>query len=245
MITKKENKKDSDISTFDLQRVQKIIADSGYCSRRKAEILIDNGRVKVNDKIIHLGDKANLNRDTITIDGEKIKSQKKVYYMMNKPKDYITTTDDLYGRRKVLDIIPTEERIYPVGRLDRDAQGLLILTNDGDFANKVMHPSNNVPKTYEATIKTKFNKEDKIKLERGVYIDNILVKSKVRIINDYKLEIVLHVGVHKVVKRILKEIGYYVKHLNRTRIGNLKLDINPGEFRKLTNKDIAKIFERA
>lgn len=223
------------------ERVQKIIANSGYCSRRKAEELIQDGKVMVNNKKITIGDKADADKDNISISGQEIKKEKKVYYMLNKPKDYITTTDDLYDRKKVTDLIPSKQRIYPVGRLDRDAQGILILTNDGDFANKVMHPSNNVSKTYVVLLDRPFKKEDVIKLKKGIRIDKTFVKSKVRILEENKVEITVHVGVHKVVKRLFKSLDYYVKKLKRTKIGDLKLDIPIKSYRELTKEDFKKI----
>ncbi|MDD3175120.1 MAG: pseudouridine synthase [Candidatus Nanoarchaeia archaeon] len=226
------------------ERVQKIIAESGLCSRRKAEALIEQGRVFVNDKQISLGDKADGEKDIIKVNNKQIKKEKKVYYMLNKPKNYITTSDDLYERKKVTDLVPDQPRVFAVGRLDRDSTGILLLTNDGEFANKVMHPRYEIKKTYVATLKTKFNKEDLKKFKDGIYIEGQSIKSDAKIINDNTLEITLHVGLHKIVKRLLKEIGYYVDSLQRTKINNLELDVPLGTYRPLTKADMDLIFKK-
>ncbi len=226
------------------ERVQKIIAESGLCSRRKAEALIEQGKVFVNDKQISLGDKADSEKDIIKVNNKQIKKERKIYYMLNKPKNYITTSDDLYERKKVTDLLPDQPRVFAVGRLDRDSTGILLLTNDGEFANKIMHPRYEIKKTYVAKLKTKFNKDDFKKFKDGIYIEGQSIKSDAKIINDYTLEITLHVGLHKIVKRLLKEIGYYVDSLQRTKINNLKLDIPLGMYRPLTKQDIDLIFKK-
>ncbi|MGE0793655.1 MAG: pseudouridine synthase [Candidatus Woesearchaeota archaeon] len=227
------------------ERVQKIIAESGLCSRRKAETLIEEGVVKVNNKTITIGDKADKTKDIITINNKPIKIEKKVYYMLNKPKEYITTSDDLFDRKIVTELVPEKPRVFAIGRLDRDATGLLLLTNDGDFANKIMHPRYEINKTYVVTLKNKpFNKDDLIYFKQGIKIDKTFVKSKVKIIDEYTLEVTLHVGIHKVVKRLFKELGYYVKDLQRSKIGNLKLDIPIRSYRELTEKDKELIFKK-
>ncbi len=226
------------------ERVQKIIAQAGICSRRKAEDLIIAGKVSVNNKPITIGDKANPQEDFITISGKPIQVETKVYYMLNKPKNYITTSDDLYNRKIITDLLPQTPRVYAVGRLDRDTTGLLILTNDGDFKNKITHPRYNVNKTYKVSLDKPFNKEDAKTLEEGIYIDKKKVKSKIKIINKTTLEVTVHVGLHKVVKRLLKNLGYYVKNLERIKIGKLKLDVPIGAFRNLTEEDKNLIFSK-
>lgn len=227
----------------ELQRVQKLIAAAGICSRRKAETLIENGQVKVNGKRITIGDKARLS-DTIEVNGQIIQQEKKIYYMLNKPRRYITTSDDMFDRKKVLDLLPREPRVFSVGRLDRDTTGLLLLTNDGKFANDITHPSKEIEKTYVAILEEEFNPQDVQELEEGIWIDKRLVKAKVIILEKDTLAITIHVGVHKVVKRILKELGYYVKQLHRTHIGNLAVDIDKGEYRELDKEDIKQIFSK-
>ncbi len=226
-----------------MDRVQKLIAKAGICSRRKAEELIEQGKVKVNGKTIHLGDKAEMS-DNIFVNGKQLVFEEPTYYMLNKPKRYITTSDDMFGRKKVLDLLPAKPRVYSIGRLDRDTTGILLLTNDGDFAQNISHPSKEISKTYIAILDKKFNEKDKEELEKGIRLDKKLVKSKVLILEPDTIAITLHVGIHKVVKRILKELGYYVKQLHRTHIGNLAVDIDKGEFRKLTEADKKKIFEK-
>ncbi|MCF7799265.1 pseudouridine synthase [Candidatus Woesearchaeota archaeon] len=225
------------------ERVQKLIAQSGLCSRRKAEELIEQGKVKVNGKTITLGDKAKAS-DTILVNNEPIQKEKTVYYMLNKPKRYITTSDDMFNRKKVLDLLPKKPRVFAVGRLDRDATGLLLLTNDGDFANKVMHPSNGVGKTYIAVLDAPFRKEDAQKAKKGMLIDRSMVRATIIQLDKYTVAVTVHVGVHKVVKRLCKSLGYMVKHLHRTHIGSLAVDVNDGEWRHLTKEDMQKVFTK-
>ena len=227
-----------------IERVQKIIASSGLCSRRKAEELIKEGKVFVNKKQISLGDKADPDVDKIFVDGKLIKLENKIYYMLHKPRRYITTSDDLFGRKKVLDLIPKTPRVFSVGRLDRDSTGLLILTNDGFFANKVTHPSNQIIKTYIAVLDKPFTSKDKRFLEKGVNLEGRMVRSEIIILDKNTVAVSLHVGIHKVVKRILKIAGFYVRQLHRTHIGNLALDVPVGEYRVLEKDDLKKVFEK-
>lgn len=224
------------------ERVQKIIASSGICSRRKAEEMIDEGRVKVNGVVISLGDKADAKEDIILIDNKQIRIEEKKYYMLNKPKGYITTSDDMYNRKKVTDLVPKSPRVFSVGRLDRDATGILILTNDGDFAQNIAHPSKEVEKTYIAILDKPFESPDLKKLKEGMDIEKHTVKAKVVILDKKTVAITLHVGIHKIVKRLFKELGYFVRSLHRTHIGSLPVDIESGEWRELTSEDKELIF---
>ena len=221
-----------------VERVQKIIASSGLCSRRKAEELISEGKVKVNGVLITLGDKADAQNDKIEVNGKLIHVDKKVYYMLHKPKRYITTSVDMYGRKKVTDLVPANPRVFSVGRLDRDSTGFLILTNDGDFANLVTHPSNGVEKTYIAILDKPFEKKHREMLEHGVVIEKHKIVPKVVQLDKNTVAVTLHIGIHKVVKRLLKEIGFYVKQLHRTHIGSLALDVEVGGYRELEQKDL-------
>ena len=155
-------------------RIQKIISDSGYCSRRKAEALIAAGRVKVNGRPVKLGDKAG-GRDIISVDNEKLyipKKKKNIYLMLNKPRGYVTTMSDEMGRRCVTELIDDiDERVYPVGRLDRNSEGLLLFTNDGNFANSIMHPAKQISKTYRVTVRPDISDEQLVALSDGVVID--------------------------------------------------------------------------
>ncbi|MFW5865543.1 MAG: pseudouridine synthase [Nanoarchaeota archaeon] len=226
-----------------LERVQKLIARSGYCSRRKAEELIDQGKVSVNNIPITLGDKADPVADTVYVEGKALTYEKKEYFMLHKPKGYITSMSDAYERKTVTELIETENRVYPVGRLDRDATGMLIMTNDGDFAQQISHPRSEVSKTYVAILTTTFDEDDLEKLKRGFRIDSQNVKADQAImLADNTVAVNIHVGLNKVVKRLFKECGYYVKHLHRTHIGSLALDVLEGEYRPLKEADRKAIF---
>ena len=159
-------------------RLQKIIAESGFCSRRKAEELIEEKRVRVNGRPASLGQKANPDWDTITIDGEKLNTKsrdKHVYYMMYKPRGYLTSMSDDRGRKCVSDLVAEiPERVFPVGRLDMNSEGLLLFTNDGDFANAMTHPSHQVPKTYRVTVHSQVEAEQMVRLSEGVELDGVL-----------------------------------------------------------------------
>ncbi|MGN1481531.1 pseudouridine synthase, partial [Porcipelethomonas sp.] len=169
-------------------RIQKIIADCGYCSRRKAEELMTSGRVKLNGHPVKPGDKATV-RDNITIDGERIYVPKKknfVYLMMNKPRGYVTTMNDEMGRKCVTELLDgIDTRVYPVGRLDRNSEGLLLFTNDGNFANSIMHPAKQISKTYRVTVRPDISDEQLVALSEGIELDgrktlpaNVVVKDK-------------------------------------------------------------------
>lgn len=227
-----------------MERVQKIIAQSGLCSRRKAEELIKDGKVKVNGKLITIGDQADAKKDTILVNNKPLSLDPPVYYMLNKPRDYITTSSDLYGRKKVTDLLPKSPRVFSVGRLDRYATGLLLLTNDGEFANKVMHPRYETAKTYIATLDKPLAKSDEKKLVSGLKIEDTLVKSKVIMLQPKVVAITVHVGLHKVVKRLFKSLGYFVKQLHRTHIGSLAVDIPEGEFRTLSPQECELVFKK-
>ena len=153
-------------------RLNKFIADCGIASRRKAEEYILQGRISINDKIVmDLSYRVNEADDVITLDGEKLSLKRKLYFLMNKPKGVITSTDDEKNRNTVVDLIKTNERIYPVGRLDYNTTGVLILTNDGEFKNLLSHPANHVPREYEVTLDKYLSEEDKAQLLKGVYLD--------------------------------------------------------------------------
>jgi 23S rRNA pseudouridine2605 synthase len=223
------------------ERVQKIIASRGYCSRRKAEELIAQGIVKVNGERIKLGDSA-LQSDRITIDGEPLKKQQKIYIMLNKPKGYECTLNP--ETKSVLRLIPLNERIYPVGRLDKMSCGLLLLTNDGDFANKVMHPSNNIDKIYLAELDIPFLEKDFETLQKGIRLMDGKLYPKLTQVNARLVKVKIHEGRKHVIKRMFFKLGYFVKKLTRVQVGQLQLDIKEGKWRFLTEKDKQKIFMR-
>ena len=225
-----------------LQRVQKILAHAGIASRRKCEDLIEDGRVSVNNKTITIGDKADPDKDIIKVNGEKIRLERKRYIVLNKPRCYVTTAYDPAGRKTVLDLIDVKERIFPVGRLDLYSAGVLILTNDGDFANKVMHPRYEKTKTYDAVLDSPFTNDDLARLKKGIMIDGrkVVPDSVFVSKNDKKyVTLSIHEGRHKIVKRLLKELGYYVTRLKRTSIGKITLKNLPsGEWRELSKGEI-------
>ena len=213
------------------ERVQKIISEAGYCSRRQAEDLIEKGKVTVNGILITIGDKASA-KDVIKISGRKLTKAKKVYIMLNKPKGYITTNSDLYDRKKVIDLIDIPERVYPVGRLDRDATGLLLLTNDGDWSNSIMHPRYGKEKEYLVETSDRLDKETVALMNRGFKLKDGYIKPYVRMIKVNYFSGTIHEGRNKIVKRIFNHFDVRVKQLKRVRIGKYKLGkLKPGEWK--------------
>lgn len=224
-----------------LERVQKIISNAGYCSRRKAEELIEDGQVKVNNVKITIGDKADPKKDKISIKGRPLQFEKKHYLAFYKPKNVVTTNYDPRGRPTVQKFMQgLRERVYPVGRLDIDAEGLLLMTNDGDFANKVMHPRYEHTKTYRAELKTRVRKNDLEKFRGKIILtDGPVEIEHAKLINQFEIELTIHEGRHKIVKRIIKELGFYVKRLKRVKVGTVNLGtLKPGAYRNLTPKEI-------
>lgn len=229
-------------------RLQKIIADSGYCSRRKAEELIAANKIKLNGRPVKLGDKADPRKDIITINGEKLLVERKrkfLYIMLNKPRGYVTTMSDEQGRRIVTDLLDgIEERVYPIGRLDRNTEGLLLFTNDGAFANDITHPSRNVSKTYRVTIHPDITEEQLVELTQGVLIDGektlpasviVLAKEEGRVV----LQVVIREGKNRQVRKMCEAVGLEVARLKRTAIGPLKLGmLKPGTYRYLTPEEL-------
>ena len=233
-----------------MERLQKIIASSGYCSRRKAEELILFGKVMVNGKVItELGTKVS-DKDEVLVNGNKIFTEEKEYYLLNKPRGVVTTTSDDKNRKTVVDLIDTDKRIYPVGRLDYDTTGVLILTNDGDFANMIMHPKSEIDKVYVAKVEGIVNGEAVHKLENGIDLDGVTVKAsrvKIRKIdnktNHSMVEIIIHEGKNHQVKRMFEAVGYRVDKLKRERIAFLTTEsLTSGEYRKLSNKEVSKLY---
>lgn len=233
-----------------MERLQKIIASSGYCSRRKAEEFILAGKVKVDGQVVDkLGTKVGL-KSIIEVNGQLITNEEKEYYLLNKPRGVVTTTSDDKNRKTVVDFISTDKRIYPVGRLDYDTTGVLILTNDGEFANQMMHPKSEIEKVYLAKIKGIINGEAIYQLENGIFLDDVLVKAnrvKVKKL-DYKknhslVEITIHEGKNHQVKRMFESVGFKVDKLTRERIAFLTTaGLQSGEYRKLSNKEISQLY---
>ncbi len=233
-----------------MERLQKVIAASGISSRRKAEELILNGKVKVNGEVIReLGTKVS-EKDRIEVNNKPIEKEVKEYYLLNKPRGVVTTTSDDKQRKTVIDLIQTTARIYPVGRLDYDTTGALILTNDGEFANIIMHPASEIGKTYVAKLKGIIKGEQINKLKDGIELDGVIVKaSRVKLkkvdskTSSCMVEITIHEGKNHQVKRMFESVGFLVDKLKRERIGIFDLkNLQSGEYRKLTPKEVAVIY---
>lgn len=232
------------------QRIQKILAAAGFGSRRYCETLIADGRVAVNGQIVtDLGSKADMDRDKIKVDGKTVKAvMRKVYLVLNKPKGYTSTCKDPHAEHTVLELVSDLEiPVYPVGRLDVDTRGLLIMTNDGDFANAVTHPSREIEKEYQVTVQGRISPEDLQKLEMGIELeDGLTAPAKVSFMGYTEnrgrsmVTIVIHEGRKRQVKRMFAAVNHKVLELRRTRIGTLRLSSLPeGKWRNLSGSEIA------
>lgn len=233
-----------------MERLQKVIAQAGIASRRKAEELITSGQVKVNGVVVtELGTKVS-DKDQIEVNNQLIEKEKKEYYLLNKPRGVVTTTADDKNRKTVVDLIHTSARIYPVGRLDYDTTGVLLLTNDGDFANILMHPTSNIDKVYMAKLEGIIKGEQINQLKDGVELDGEIVKpSRVKLkkvdpkSNSCMVQITIHEGKNHQVKRMFEAVGFPVAKLKREKEAFFDLkDLQSGEFRKLTPKEVAKVY---
>lgn len=233
-----------------MERLQKAIASSGLTSRRKAEELIRQGKVLVNgEKITELGFQVN-DSDTIEVNHQILKKEPKEYYLLYKPEHTISSVKDEHERVTVIDLIPTKTRIYPVGRLDYDTTGLLLLTNDGELANHLMHPSNEIEKTYLAKVSGMLTGEEFQKLKQGIMIDGrrvtikrVKLRNKNQNKNTSKIEITIIEGRNHIVKRVFEELGHPVLELKRETYAFLTLEgLKKGEARVLTLKEIKKLY---
>lgn len=235
------------------ERLQKYLANNGVATRRKCEEYILDGRVKVNGKTVtELGTKIEPEKDIIEFDGKKVeKVEKHVYILLNKPIGYVTTVKDQFDRPTVLDLVKVKEKILPVGRLDMYTSGALILTNDGEFINKITHPKHEVEKTYTVTVKGIVNKEDVQKLENGVEIeDYVSGKAKVKILktdeekNFSRVQITIHEGKNREVRKMCEAIGKKVLALHRRKIANLDVkNLKIGQWRFLSENEISAYFK--
>jgi len=231
------------------KRLQKILSEMGVTSRRKAEDLILEGRVTVNGRIATIGTKADPARDHIKVDGKLlIRRDPRVYIMFNKPRHVVTSLYDPEGRPTVKDFLKgVKYRVFPVGRLDYDSEGLLLLTNDGDFAHAVLHPSKKISKTYLVKVKGVVEKEEIGKLEAGVkLVDGVTAPAKVKGIrkteNNSWLEVTIYEGKKRQIRRMIEEIGYEVLKLKRIRINGLQIGkLEPGAYRYLTPEETDKM----
>lgn len=233
-------------------RIQKVLSDAGIMSRRKAEAAIAAGRITVNGRPAQPGHAVSPNRDVIAIDGERIifERKKRPYYiMLHKPRGYVTTTSDEMGRRCVNDLVKdVPARLYPVGRLDRTSEGLLLMTNDGNFANTVMHPSNHIGKTYRVTVRQNVTDEIAAELAAGVMLDDgkrtlpatvlVLDKQEGRCV----MQITIHEGRNRQIRRMCEAVGLTVVRLKRISVGPLKLGmLQPGQWRELKPSELIAI----
>ena len=229
-------------------RLQKYMAECGVASRRKSEELIEMGKVKVNGHIAHIGDKINPKKDIVTVKGKKINKEEKLYYLMlNKPRGYVTTVSDELGRKTVMDLIDIKARVYPVGRLDKDSEGLLLLTNDGSFANALTHPKHNYAKVYRVTVRPSVNDEILDRLRNGIEIDgrktapcdvSIITQEEGRVV----LEFILREGRNRQIRKMCEAVELNVARLKRISIGPVKLGmLQTGKYRQLTDNEVRKL----
>ncbi|MCI5163551.1 MAG: rRNA pseudouridine synthase [Candidatus Electrothrix sp. AX5] len=233
-----------------MERIQKIIAHAGICSRRKAEEYIAEGRVKVDGKpVTQPGLKVDPEQVVITVDGKPLREEKKIYILLHKPRGYVTTMSDPQGRPIVTDLLPEiKERLFPVGRLDLDSEGALLLTNDGALANQVLHPRFEVNKTYEATVRDLPKKSDLQRLEQGIVLDGKKTwPAQLRILKKKKdvtvIEIIIHEGKKRQVRKMFQAVGHPVIRLKRTAYGRLRLkNLQEGRYRFLDEIDVKKLF---
>ena len=236
-------------------RLQKFMAEQGVASRRKCEELIEQGKVKVNGHPAKLGDKINPFKDIVIVGKKRLVNQKHkkfTYIMLHKPRGYVSTVSDERGRKTVMDLIPDiKERVYPVGRLDKDSEGLLLLTNDGAFANAMMHPSHEYAKVYRVTVRPSITDEALYNLRTGIEIDGrktapaevtILAQEENRVV----LEFILREGRNREIRKMCESQGLEVARLKRTSIGSLKLGmLAQGKYRELSEQEIKKLLRSA
>ncbi len=234
-------------------RLQKFLANAGVASRRKCEELIVEGKVSVNGNVVQeLGNKINPDVDKVTYCGKEVtNNEKKVYILLNKPIGYVTTAKDQFNRDTVLNLVKVKERVVPVGRLDMYTSGALILTNDGDFVYKVTHPKHEITKTYTVTLHGIVTNEAVEKLRIGVEIEDYVTKpAKVKILktdeekNISRLEITIHEGKNRQVRKMCEAVGYKVLALHRSKIGNIGVkDIKIGNWRYLRQNEVEKFLQ--
>ena len=236
-------------------RLQKVIAESGLCSRRKAEELIEEGRVKVNGHKAVIGQKINPSKDIVLVDGERLKSRNRrqnVYIMLHKPRGYLTAMSDERGRRCVSELVEdAPDRVYPVGRLDLNSEGLLLFTNDGEFANIMMHPAYQVPKCYRVTVREPVSDEPMIRLSEGVKIDGRMTNpAEVKIVTEEQGRTVMLItiteGRNRQVRKMCEAVNLSVARLKRISVGPIKLGmLKPGAWRELSKDEVDMLLETA
>ncbi len=230
-------------------RLQKFLADCGVASRRKAEEMIESGAVRVNGQTVPLGTKINPDADKVTVHGKRVVQKKgNTYVMLHKPRGFVTTMNDEMGRKCVAELVENvEARVYPIGRLDRDSEGLLLMTDDGAFAQMLMHPSRHIGKTYRVTVRPSINEDQITALSTGMMIEGYrTAPADVRIVTREPervvLEIVLYEGRNRQIRKMCEALGLEVARLKRTAIGNVKLGmLKPGDWRMLSEKEVASL----
>ena len=229
------------------QRLHKILAASGIASLRKSEQLIAEGRIQINGQIAKIGDLADQDIDVIIADGNRVSIQQKRYILLNKPTGYVTTVSDPHGRPTVMDLIDVRERVYPIGRLDVDTEGLLLLTNDGEFAQKMAHPSFEIEKTYRAELSRPLTEKSEALLARGVKLDDgptgpALIK--VISARRRRVDITIHEGRNRIVRRMFASVGSPVIKLRRIRFGTMSINEVPKRaWRDLTLTEVASLLD--
>ncbi len=229
------------------KRLHKILAASGIASLRKSEQLIAEGRIQINGQTAKIGDSADQNIDVIIADGNRVSIQQKRYILLNKPTGYVTTVSDPHGRPTVMDLIDVRERVYPIGRLDVDTEGLLLLTNDGEFAQKMAHPSFEIEKTYRAELSRSLTEESEALLARGVKLDDgptgpALIK--VISARRRRVDITIHEGRNRIVRRMFASVGSPVIKLRRIRFGTMSINEVPKRaWRDLTLTEVASLLD--
>lgn len=228
-----------------LERLQKLIARAGVTSRRNAEKLITDGKVTVDGKVItELGAKFDATKNKIRVDGKILKfDTKKIYILLNKPRGYVCTAKDERGRKTVLDLINISERVFPVGRLDLNSEGLLLLTNDGELMNALIHPKFKIDKTYRAKVSGEITEEKLDKLRAGIELDDgLTAPAEIFLIDENLVEITIHEGRNRQIRRMFAAIGCDVKRLKRIKFAGLTLDgVKVGKFRRLSFTEIKNL----
>ena len=244
------------------ERIQKLLSECGVASRRKAEDLIVQGKVKVNGHLAKLGDKADQHTDIITVSGQRIEMpEHKRYILLYKPRGYVTTLSDEKGRKCVADLVTgIKERVFPVGRLDRESEGLLLLTNDGEFANSIMHPAQHIPKIYRVTLRPGISDEQMELFRNGMMLEGETRKTapaEITVVTREKhedetdaervvVEITLYEGRNRQIRRMFEQMNIEVARLRRTAIGNVKLGmLASGKWRELEKKEVESLLRAA
>ena len=230
------------------ERIQKIISKSGVTSRRKAEYLIVSGRVRVNNVLATLGQNADITKDIITVDGNKLEPSKKIYIMFHKPIGYITSNFDPQARPTIIDLVNIGQRIFPVGRLDYNTSGLIILTNDGEFSNFISHPSNNIGKKYYVVLSKPLERLHQEIISEAPSIDNEKVYPFIFnwVSEDRKkIKIKLHEGKNRIIRRVFNSYGYKIEKLKRLEIGTLYLgELGYGKWRYISKIELRNLFPK-